>query len=154
MGHELGGVGEKNPASSSVALGASPSKGLPCLMQKPHRDIHNSRRCTGCPEPGDRRACPGKECLFQPIVHNPSCQRERKSREGDSRRLTWESINNAYRLWQGCWWVKSHHLIWVLVLQLLDLEDVTASHVLFPSRVGLCELTTASHLHFDLEVGL
>ena len=54
----------------------------------------------------------------------------------------------------GCWWVKSNHLIRVLVLQLLDLEDVTARHVLFPRRVGLCELTMASRLRFDLEVGL
>lgn len=55
---------------------------------------------------------------------------------------------------QGCCWVKSHHLIWVLVLQLLDLEDVSARPVPFPRRVGLCEFTMASWLHFDIQVKL
>ena len=97
-----------------LPLGASPSpKHHHTRPEKPHQDVRNSGLCADAPDQGDRRSCPGKECLFQPNGHRTSCQGEKKSRG-------WlpQTDMGKYKQWlqtlrKGCCWVKSHHLIWV-----------------------------------------
>lgn len=62
-----------------------------------------------------------------------------KSREGTPRRLTWESINSDYRLRKGLLLGEITSSDLGFALQLLDLQNETAVHMLFPGWVGPCK---------------
>lgn len=97
---------------------------------------------------------PGKNVCFNQMFTEPAANRRRKAERGGLP----QTDMGKYKQWlqtprKGCCWVKSHHLIWVFALQLLDLQNETAVHMLFPGWVGPCELMMVSSLHFDIQVG-
>ena len=90
--------------------------------------------------------------MFQPNIHSTSCQGEKKSREGASRRLTWERINSDCRLLARAVVGEINAIELSMFVQLLGLETATAKHMLFPRWVGPCELVMVSGLHFVIQV--
>lgn len=146
--------GVKSPASPCPSKPPSP-KHQHSWSEKPHQGVREFRAMRWCPRSRRQTFMPWERMFVSTkCSQNQLPTGEEKQREGDSRRLTWESINSDYRLRERAV-VGWNHIIWFgfLLLQLLDLQNETAVHMLFPGWVGPCELMMVSSLHFDIQVG-